>query len=450
MSVQDFGNLIPRNYKTDYKVAVRGEGIYIYDEDGTPYIDGCSGALISSVGHGNRAVVDAIVRQLETLEFAHPSRWKIPVVLEAAEEIASITPGDVKAVWLVSGGSEAVESAIKFSRQYFVERDGIQTSKSIIIGRWNSYHGSTLGTMAVAGNMPRRRIFLPLFQESPKIQPHYCYRCPYGQSYPTCGLRCAWELESTIKRIGPQYVAAFIAEPVVGATVGALQPPKEYWPIVRDICIRYDVLLIADEVMTGIGRTGKAFCVDHWDVVPDIICSAKALSGGYSPVGGMFVRTPLAEVIQKGSGAFSHGHSYNGNPVTAAAIVATIRFIKENNLFENAAIQGDYLGRKMESLMDNPIVGDVRGLGLMRGVEIVQNKKTREPFNASAQATQKLIQECMARRLVVYPGTGQVDGVSGDQFMIAPPLVIQKDEIDDLFSRLEEALKATAASLPHQ
>lgn len=445
--MQDFNHLIPRSYKTDFKIASRGEGIYIFDEKGTPYIDGCSGALLSSIGHGNRAIIEAMVRQLEQIEFAHPSRWMCPAVLEAAEEIAAITPGDIKNVWFVSGGSEAVESAIKFSRQYFVERDGVNSSKSIVIGRWNSYHGSTLGTMAVGGSMPRRRIFSPLFKEFPKIQPHYCYRCSCGQSYPSCGVRCAHALETEIKRIGPQYVAAFIAEPVVGSTVGALHPPREYWPIVREICSRYDVLLIADEIMTGIGRTGKAFCVDNWEVVPDIICSAKAMSGGYSPVGGMFVRTPLAETLRKGSGSFIHGHTYNGNPVTAAAVAATMRFIRENNLFEKAAVMGEYLGKGMERLLDNPIVGEVRGLGLMRGVELVRDRKSREPFAPSAKAALKLTQECLARGLVVYPGTGQADGIAGDQFMVAPPLIVQKEEIDEIVNRLEEGLKATAEAL---
>lgn len=445
--MQEFGHLIPRNFRTDFKVATRGEGIYIFDQDGTPYIDGCSGALLSSIGHGNRDVIEAMVRQLEKIEFAHPSRWMVPAVIEAAGEIASITPADVKSIWLVSGGSEAVESAIKFARQYFVERDGIQSSKSVVIGRWNSYHGSTIGTMAVGGSMPRRRIFSPLFREFPKIQPHYCYRCPYGQSYPSCGVMCARELEAMIKRIGPQYVSAFIAEPVVGSTVGALHPPGEYWPIVREICDRYDVLLIADEIMTGIGRTGKSFGVDNWGVVPDIICAAKAMSGGYSPVGGMFVRTPLAAVLKEGSGAFIHGHTYNGNPVTAASVVATMKFIKEHHVFENAAIQGEYLGKLMNQLLDNPIVGEVRGLGLMRGVEIVSDKKTREPFAPSVKAAQKLTQECLARGLVVYPGSGQADGVSGDQFMVAPPLIAKKEEIDEIVSRLEEALKATAKAL---
>ncbi|MDO9507929.1 MAG: aminotransferase class III-fold pyridoxal phosphate-dependent enzyme [Thermovirgaceae bacterium] len=445
--MHDFNYLIPRSYRTDFKVASRGEGIYIFDEKGTPYIDGCSGALLSNIGHGNRAVIDAMTRQLENIEFAHPSRWMCPVVLEAAEEIAAITPGDIKNVWLVSGGSEAVESAIKFSRQYFVERDGVQSSKYIVIGRWNSYHGSTLGTMAVGGSMPRRRIFSPLFKEFPKIQPHYCYRCSYGQTYPSCGVMCARELETSIKRIGPQYVAAFIAEPVVGSTVGALNPPTEYWPIIREICTRYDVLLIADEIMTGIGRTGKAFGVDNWGVVPDIICSAKAMSGGYSPVGGMFVRKPLAETLKNGSGSFTHGHTYNGNPVTAAAVSATLRFIRENNLFEKAAILGSHLGNRMEALLENPIVGEVRGIGLMRGIELVRDKKTREPFEPSMKAAQKLTQECMTRGLVVYPGTGQADGISGDQFMVAPPLVIERGEIDELVSRLDEALKATAKIL---
>lgn len=279
-------NLFPRSFKEELPLAVRAEGLYIYDEEGNRYIDGCSGALISSLGHGVREVTDAISEQLRTLSFAHPSRWRNRAIEEAAEEVASVTPGDLNYVWFVSGGSEATESAVKMARQYFIEKEGEGTSRHLVIGRWNSYHGSTLGSMAFGGNVPRRRFYSPMFKDHPKIQTHYCYRCPFGLDYPSCDVKCARELENAIKITGPQYVAAFIAEPVVGSTVGALVPPDEYWPTIRDICDKYGVLLIADEVMTGFGRTGKVFGVDHWNVVPDIMAAAKAMAAGYVPTGG--------------------------------------------------------------------------------------------------------------------------------------------------------------------
>jgi adenosylmethionine-8-amino-7-oxononanoate aminotransferase len=440
----DYGNLIPRNFRSNLRKAVKAEGIYIYDEDGREYIDGCCGALISSFGHGNREIIQAISDQLNTMEFAHPSRWRNDAIEEAAKEVASIAPEDLNDVWFVSGGSEAIESAMKLSRQYFVERDGKGSSKQVVIGRWNSYHGSTLGTMALAGSMARRRTFYPMFREYPKIESHYCYRCPYGLEYPSCGIRCAHMLESTIRQIGPEYVAAFFAEPVVGSTVGALNPPEEYWPIVREICDKYDVLLVADEIMTGIGRTGKYFCVQHWDVVPDIIASAKALSGGYSPAGAIMVSDRITDIFKKGSGHFEHGHTYNGNPVTGAAITAAIKYIKKHDIVKNSAVQGEYLSKKLKEIEDFPYVGQIRGIGLMRGIELVMDKESKKTFPPHMNVSGLVTEEFMKEGLVVYPGKGMIDGVEGDQFMIAPPLIVTEKDIDELVRRLKAGLQNSA------
>ncbi|MDI9370168.1 MAG: aspartate aminotransferase family protein [Synergistaceae bacterium] len=443
----DLGHLIPRNFKGKLRTAVRGEGVYLYDEKGDAYMDGCCGALLSNIGHGVKEVADAIHEQLLTMEFAHPSRWNNKVSVEAAAEVASLTQGDLDYVWFVSGGSEAIESAMKMARQYFVERDGPGSGKFRMVARWNSYHGGTTGTMGLAGNMGRRRIFAPLFLEAPKIQAHYCYRCPFNLKYPECGVACAHSLEDEILRIGAESVAAFFAEPVVGSTVGALNPPKEYWPIVREICTKYDVLLVADEIMSGMGRAGKPFCTQHWDVVPDIICSAKALSGGYAPVGAMIVRKGIAERIRDGSGAFQHGFTYNGNPVTAAAVTATIRYMKKNNVFENAVAMGRRFEERIPSLEEIPIVGEVRGLGMMRGIELVSDKESKSPFPPAMKAAAVVTEECMKRGLVIYPGTGQIGGVAGDQFLFAPPLTVTGEEMDTMTARLEEALKASVGAL---
>ncbi len=441
------GRVFTRSLTKELPLAVKAEGLYIYDEKGNRYLDGCSGALISSIGHTVPEVVDAVSRQLATMAFAHPSRWRNRPVEEAAEKIAEITPGDLNWVWFVSGGSEAVESAVKLARQYYVERDGSASQKHLVLSRYNSYHGSTLGTMAVGGNMPRRRIYAPMFREHPKVDTHYCYRCPWGQEYPSCGVMCARQVELAIKRTGPEYIAAFLAEPVVGSTVGALNPPPEYWPMVREITARYDILLIADEVMTGFGRTGKAFAVNHWDVVPDIIVAAKSMAAGYVPTGGIFVKDAIVETIKKGSGAFVHGHTYNGNPLSGAATAATVQYMKKHGLFENAAIQGERLGEGMKKLEDIPIVGQARGLGLMRGVEIVADKASKQPFPKTAKAAGVVSEECTKRGLIIYPGTGMVDGVDGDNFMVAPPLVVRAEQIEEILSILDESLEAASVRL---
>ena len=437
----------PRSFKTNYIEADHGEGIYIYDTEGKKYLDGCCGALISNLGHCNKEVIDAVKAQYGKIEFAHPSRWRCSIVEEAASAVAETAPGDLDQVWFVSGGSEAIESAVKLARQYFVERDGPATSTHLTIGRWNSYHGSTIGTMAIAGSMARRRVFSPLFRESPKIAAAYCYRCEFGAEYPSCGMMCAKHLEKMIKIIGPQYVSSFIAEPLVGSTVGAITPPDEYWPMIRDICTKYDVLLISDEVMTGCGRTGKNFAVDHWNVVPDIIATAKGLAAGYVPTGGIIARNSLVEAIKNGSGSFMHGHTYNGNPISAAAVCAVFKYMKEHKLVENAAAMGEILGAGVKKIAaGNPIVGDVRGKGLMWGFELVKDKAAREPFEKTGAAN-VATKECVDRGLIIYPGSGQVDGLLGDNFIVAPPLIINEQQVGELLEKLAAGLDAAAKKL---
>ncbi|MDL2298653.1 aminotransferase class III-fold pyridoxal phosphate-dependent enzyme [Synergistaceae bacterium OttesenSCG-928-D05] len=438
----------PRSFKTSYLNAVRGEGIYIYDADGKAYIDGCCGALVSNLGHAVPEIADAISKQCHTLEFAHPSRWSVSVAEEAAAAVADFAPADLNSVWFVSGGSEAIESAVKLARQYYVERDGADTSKHLTIGRWNSYHGSTLGTMAIAGSMPRRRLFAPLYRESPKVAAHYCYRCPFEQTYPSCKLLCARQLESEIRRIGPQYITSFIAEPVGGSTVAALMPPKEYLPMVREICDKYDIMLIADEVMSGCGRTGRNFAVDHWGVVPDIIATAKGLAAGFVPTGGIIARDYIVDAIKNGSGAFGHGHTYNGNPVSAAAVVAVMKYMKEHDVVNNAAKVGKLFGEGLQKIAEaNPMVGEVRGIGLMWGFELVKDKASKAPFEKSANAAAVATKACIDELLIIYPGGGMIDGIEGDNFMIAPPLVTTEEQAKEILRRLEAGLASAAKKL---
>ena len=441
-------HMFPRSFKTNYLKAARGEGIYIFDTDGKKYIDGCSGALISNLGHAIPEIARAVTAQLQKLEFAHTSRWKCDIVEEAAALVSDFAPKGLDNVWFVCGGSEAVESAIKFARQYYFERDGGKTSKYITIGRWNSYHGSTVGTMAIAGNMARRNIYAPMFMEWPKIAATYCYRCPFGLEHPSCSLKCGHQLESEIRRLGPQYVTSFIAEPIVGSTVGALPAPDGYWPLIREICDKYDILLIADEVMTGCGRTGANFALDHWNVVPDIIATAKGLAAGYVPTGGIIVKNELLEPIKNGSGGFMHGHTYHGSPVGAAAVVAVMKYMKEHKIVENVRnvehVFADGL-KKVES--ENQIVGQIRGKGFMWGIELVKNKSTKMPFEKKVAAANVVTNECIEQGLIIYPGTGMIDGIEGDNFLLAPPLVTTKVQALEIMEKLSAGLASAAKKL---
>ncbi|MEG1913230.1 MAG: aminotransferase class III-fold pyridoxal phosphate-dependent enzyme [Cloacibacillus sp.] len=441
-------HLFPRSFKTHYLEMDHGEGIYLYDKDGKEYLDGCCGALISNLGHRNREIINAVTAQYEKIEFAHPSRWHCDIVEEAADAVADFAPEGLDQVWFVSGGSEAIETALKLSRQYFVERDGVTTSKHLTIGRWNSYHGSTIGTMAVAGSMARRRFFTPLFRESPKIPSTYCYRCHYHKSYPECGMLCAEALEEKIQVIGPQYITSFIAEPIVGSTVGAVVPPDGYWPRVREICDKYDILLIADEVMTGCGRTGKNFCVDHWNVVPDIIATAKGLAAGYVPTGGIIAKSGIVNTIKDGTGSFIHGHTYNGNPMSAAAVVAVFKYMKEHHVVENAAKMGGLLGAGLKKIAaESRILDDTRGKGLMWGFDVVRDKASKEPFEKKAGSAVVLTKCCLEEGLVIYPGNGQINGVCGDNFLIAPPLIINEAQIAELLTKFEAGVKKAETAL---
>ena len=438
----------PRNFQAAYLKASHGKGIYIYDENGKEYIDGSSGALVSNLGHCVPEIIAAINEQFHKLEFGHPSRWSFQIVEEAATLVSNLAPAELNTVWFVSGGSEAVESALKLARQYFYDRDGVTSSKCLTIGRWNSFHGNTLGTMAVGGAMSRRRIFSPCFKESPKIEATYCYRCPFGLKQGSCDLQCAHSLEKEIRKIGAQYVSSFIAEPIVGSTVGALVPPDEYWPIVRDICNRYDVLLIADEVMTGCGRTGTGFAVQHWGVTPDIIATAKGLAAGYIPTGGMIASDEIVQTIKNKSGGFMHGHTYNSNPIAASAVVAVMKYMTEHGVIENVASNSSYfLSGVREILKNNPIAGEVRGMGYMCGVEIVKDRESKTPFAKETAANAIVTKECINAGLIIYPSGGMIDGIEGDNFLLAPPLVTTRAEIDKILDRLSAGMTTAAQRL---
>lgn len=427
-------------------LAVRGEGVFIYDRHGNRYLDGCSGALVANLGHGREDIARAIADQAARLAYVHAGAFTTEPAETLARMLAALAPGDLNRVFLVSGGSEATETALKMARQYWVGRG--RPEKYLVISRRLSYHGATLGALAMSGHAARRRPYRPLLADFPQIPPCYHYRCPFCAHEPDCNLRCADALEEEILRVGPEYVAAFIAEPVVGAAAGATTPPPGYFEAVRQICDRYDVLFIADEVMTGFGRTGRMFGIEHWAAVPDIIATGKGLSAGYAPLGAVIAREEIYRTTQSGSGGFIHGFTYSGHPPSAAAGVAVLTILQEEGLVEAAARQGEYLKAALLRLQDrHPIIGEVRGKGLMLGLEFARDRTKKEPFARDLKVSERVVAAALRRGLCVYPGSGTVDGVRGDHILVGPPLVISRAELDLLVSALDGALSEVEEQL---
>lgn len=435
-----------RDVRKVHHVVAKGEGIYLYDTEGRRYIDACSGSAVANVGHAHPKVVEAMCAQAGQVAFTHLSRWTSVPLIELAAGIAGLAPGNLNKVYFVSGGSEATESALKMARQYFLERDG-KTSKYKVISRWKSFHGNTIGALSMTGDK-RRFKYTPLLLDFPHIAPAYCYRCPFDREPSSCGLQCAYDLERTIKQVGADYIAAFIAEPVGGAACGAIAPPPGYFRVIREICDRYDILLIADEVMTGFGRTGSMFAMETFGVVPDLMCIAKGMSAGYIPLGAVVASDEVFHAFQNGSGSFEHGHTYGGNPLAAAVALAVIDVIQKDRLVENARVMGDYLQRELKGkLASLSIVGDVRGAGLLLGVELVADKISRKPFDPAFRLAERATVEMMEHGVVVYPGTGSADGTAGDHFLLAPPLIITRDQVDELVTGLVAGVAALERTL---
>ena len=439
--------LFPRSFRREYLEAVRGEGCYVFDSHGRKYLDAAGSAAVVSIGHGVAEVGRAMARQAAELEFAHTSQFHTAIAERLAARLRVLAPAafrEAGRVWFTSGGSEATETAIKLARQYWVERG--QPSRTRIVSRWQSYHGSTLGALALSGNLRRRAIYAPLLPEWGHIAPCYCYRCPLGLTFPDCRVACADELEKLLTDVGPQSVAAFIFEPVVGATLGAVAPPDGYLQRIAEIARRHGILLIADEVMTGMGRTGKNFAVEHWGITPDLILVGKGVASGYAPLGAVLVAPHVAEAIQHGSGAFEHGFTYQAHPVAMAAGLAVLDYIDQHHLFDRVLSAGRELLAALEPLRQHPNVGDIRGLGLLLGIEFVKNRASREPFPRSAGFAERVRQAAMEEGVTTYPIQGCADGERGDHILLAPPFTISADETRFLARALEAALARAAAS----
>ncbi|MCD6034833.1 MAG: putative aminotransferase [Rickettsiales bacterium] len=429
-----------RHTKTNYPTAVKGEGCYIIDSTGKRYLDASGGAAVSCLGHSHPKVREAMHAQIDTLAFAHTGFFTNEPLELLAETLVKQSPDGIGKVYFVSGGSEAVEGALKMARQYFVETG--KPEKHKIITRWQSYHGNTLGALSAGGNRWRRAQFGPLLLEMYHISPCYEYRGKQdGESSFDYGQRVANELEAKILEQGPETVAAFIAEPVVGATMGCVPAVEGYLKRVREICTKYDVLLILDEVMCGMGRTGTLFACEHDGVSPDLITIAKGLGGGYQPIGAIMVASKIFDAISKGTGFFQHGHTYMGHATACAAALAVNQAIVEEKLLENVNAQGAAFRKALESAFgSHPYVGDIRGRGLFLGVEIVADKATKEAFDPSLKINAKLKTEAMNQGLMCYPMGGTIDGQTGDHVMFAPPFIINASHVEEIAQKFGKAL----------
>ncbi len=439
-------HIFPRHSKKLPPKAVRGEGCYLYDETGKAYLDGSGGAAVSCLGHGDPDIIAAVQAQAGDLAFAHTGFF----TSEPAEELADIliehAPGNLDRVYLVSGGSEAAEAAIKLARQYFVEIG--QSERRRLIARRQSYHGNTLGALSAGANEWRRKQFGPLLIEMSHIAPCYEYMLrEEGESAEAYGLRAAQELEDEILRLGPNTIMGFIAEPVVGATMGAVPAVEGYYRRVREICDKYGVLLILDEVMCGMGRTGHLFACEADGIAPDILCIAKGLGAGYQPIGAMVCTDTIYQAIETGSGFFQHGHTYLGHPVAAAAGRAVLTKLTGQGLVERAAQQGEVLRSALtERFGQHAHVGDIRGRGLFMGLEIVEDRSAKRPFDPGRGVAGRIKSAAFEAGLICYPMSGTRDGRLGDHVLLAPPFIIEDTQIGELTDKLAIAIDTAVAA----
>ncbi len=439
-----------RSLDQDLPVAVRGEGCYIFDAQGRKYLDGSGGAAVACLGHSHPRVIAAVEAQIRKLPCIHTSFFTNEPSEELAEFLVARAPVGIARFLTVSDGSVAVETALKLQRQYWVERG--QPQRRFIISRQQSYHGNTLGALAVGGNARRRAPYAPLLAPCVEhIAPCFAYRHQRTDETPVqYGLRSANLLEEAILRLGAENVGAFIAEPVVGATAGCVAAAPGYFKRIREICDRYEVLFIADEIMCGMGRTGSLFACEQEGVVPDIITVAKGLGGGYQPVGGVFAHRKVMQAIEGGTRALANGHTYMGHAVASAAALAVQKAIEEEHLVERVRVLGQGLGQRLRArLGDHPMVGDIRGRGLFWAVELVADRASKQTFAPSLQLHQLVKQEAMRRGLVCYPSGGTADGVNGDHVLVAPPYIVTEAQLDDIVDIAGAAIDAAIDSLPH-
>ncbi|GGK24375.1 aspartate aminotransferase family protein [Salinarimonas ramus] len=438
-------HVLHRTLSHTYPVAVAGEGIRIRDAAGRTYIDASGGAAVSCLGHGHSEVGEAMKRQIDALSYAHTSFFTTDVAEALADHLIAHAPAGLSHAYFVSGGSEAVEAALKMARQYFVEIG--EPQRRLFVARRQSYHGNTLGALAVGGNEWRRAQFAPLLVEAHHVSPTYAYRDQREDETPEAyGARLADELEETLARLGSENVIGFLAETVGGATSGALTPPPGYFARVREICDRHGVLLILDEVMCGMGRTGTLHACEQEGISPDLMTIAKGMGGGYGPIGATLVSDRIVRAFREGSGLFQHGHTYLGHAVACAAALAVQTIVQRDGLLENVRAMGEGLREDLAARFgSHPHVGDIRGRGLFQAIELVADRATKEPFDPARKLHARIKREAMARGLMVYPMGGTIDGRRGDHVLLAPPYIVTRQDVTEIVDRLGEAVDAALA-----
>ena len=433
--------LFSRNLRKQYPVAVRGEGCWITDSAGRRYLDASGQAAVVGIGHGVAEIGRAMAEQSGKIAFAHTTQFHSEPAEKLAARVLAIAPRNFQnggRVYFTSGGSEATETAIKLARQYFLETK--QPARYRVLSRKQSYHGSTLGAMSVSGNVGRRAPYAPMIPEWGHVAPCFCYHCPFAKTFPECNLACADDLEMFLRANDASNAAAFLFEPVVGATLGAAPAVDGYAARIAEICRKHGILIIADEVMTGMGRTGKPFASAHWGLEPDIILTGKGIASGYAPLGAVLVAPHIVEAFEKGTAAFMHGFTYQAHPVATAAGNAVFDYLEAHKLFERVAPAGEMLRKALARIESHPHVGQVRGLGLLQGVEFVKDKTAREPFPKEEGIAEKVRQAALEKNVLLYPGQGTVDGTRGDHVLLAPPFIIRAEECELIADALQYAL----------
>jgi adenosylmethionine-8-amino-7-oxononanoate aminotransferase len=433
------GRVFRRSLDPSPPVAVEAHGSTIIDSEGREYLDAAGGAIVVNVGHGRRSIADALAEQAARLSYAHGSAFTTEPIESYAREVGRVLPIDGPAIYPVSGGSEAIETALKLARTYHLARG--ERDRWIVVSRWGSYHGNTLGALDLSGRRPLRRPYEGWLGRFRHVSAAYPYRAGDPDSHALGDAdELAAELERSFEAAEPRSIAAFVAEPIVGATLGAVAPPDRYWPLVAEVCRRHGVLLIADEVMTGFGRTGRWFGLDHWGVRPDMLVAAKGATSGYWPFGFVAASDEIHGAVT-GSGGFTHGFTYSHAPAGAAVAREVLRILEAESLVEASAAKGTRLRELLEArLGDHPNVGDIRGRGLLVGLELVADRSTRAAFPRAARLTEAIVRGARARGVLLYSGTGNADGVNGDTILLGPPFVVTDDELARIVAAVGESI----------